>query len=176
MTLTIPRLRRFLTQKTSTAQTAKAPQLTTMCIPHLLVSLTLASLDPTGALGPLQPSSSSCDSTASLPPTFPAESVDARPSVTRHPKSLRSPPAISIPGVTGQVLLEYDVESTGVVDPCSVHILSATGPEFVASAEAYVTGLHFTPGIKNRVFVRTRIQQRIRFPNRNGARGRHRVF
>ena len=79
-------------------------------------------------------------------------------------------------GITGQVLLEYDVESTGAVDPCSLHILSATGPEFAASAEAYVTGLHFTPGIKNRAYVRTRVQQRIRFPNRNGARGKHRVF
>ena len=147
-----------------------------MTIHNLLTLLTLASLARADSLGALQASSSTCDSTASLPPTFPAESVDARPSVTRHPKSLRSPPALSIPGVTGQVLLEYDVESTGVVDPCSVHILSATGPEFVASAEAYVTGLQFTPGIKNQAYVRTRVQQRIRFPNRNGARGKHRAF
>ena len=68
------------------------------------------------------------------------------------------------------------LESTGAVDPCSLHILSATGPEFVASAEAYVTGLHFTPGIKSGAFVRTRVQQTIRFPNRNGARGKHHVF
>ena len=147
-----------------------------MTIRHLLALVTLASLDPAGGLGALQASSSSCDFTASLPPNFPAESVDAKPSITGHHKGLRSPPALSIPGVTGQVLLEYDVESTGAVDPCSLHILSATGPEFVASAEAYVTGLHFTPGIKNRAFVRTRVQQRIRFPNRNGARGKHRVF
>ena len=148
----------------------------TMSIHHLLALLTLASLDPAGTLGALQASSSSCDSIASLALSFPAESVDAKPSATRHPRSLRSPPALSIPGLTGQVLLEYDVEPTGVVDPCSLHILSATGPEFVASAEAYVTGLHFTPGIKNRAPVRTRVQQRIRFPNRNGARGKHRVF
>src|SRR6185312_10122509 len=105
-----------------------------MTIHNLLTLLALASLAPAESLGALRVSSSSCDSTASLPPSFPAESVDARPSVTRHPKSLHSPPALSIPGVTGQVLLEYDVESTGVVDPCSFHILSATGPEFVASA------------------------------------------
>lgn len=147
-----------------------------MTIHHLLALLTLASLDPPGTLGALQASSSSCDSTASLPSSFPAESVDAKPSITRRSKSLRSPRALSIPGITGQVLLEYDVESTGAVDPCSLHILSATGPEFVASAEAYVTGLHFTPGIKNRAYVRTRVQERIRFPNRNGARGKHRVL
>ena len=147
-----------------------------MTIHNLLVLLTLASLGPTRSLGALQAFGSSCDSTASLPPTFPAESVDAKPSIRRHPTSLRSPPALSIPGVTGQVLLEYDVESTGAVDPCSLHILSATGPVFVASAEAYVTNLYFTPGIKNGAFVRTRVQQRIRFPNRNGARGRHHVF
>ena len=147
-----------------------------MGIHHLLVSLTLASLDPTGALGPLQASSSSCDSTASLPASFPAESLDAKPSITRHARSLRSPPVVSIPGVTGQVLLEYDVESSGAVDPCSLHILSATGPEFVVSSEAYVTGLHFTPGVKNRAYVRTRVEQKIRFPNQNGARGKHRVF
>jgi hypothetical protein len=147
-----------------------------MIIHNLLALLTLVSLGPAHRLGAVQASNYSCDSTASLPPSFAAESVDAKPSITRHAKSLRAPPALSIPGVTGQVLLEYDVESTGTVDPCSLHILSATGPEFVASAEAYVTGLHFTPGIKNRVFVRTRIQQRIRFPNRNGARGKHHVF
>jgi hypothetical protein len=147
-----------------------------MIIHNLLALLTLASPDPAGSLGALQASGSSCDSTASLPPSFPAESVDAKPSIIRHSTSLRAPPALSIPGVTGQVLLEYDVESTGAVDPCSLHILSATGPEFAASAEAYVTGLRFTPGTKNRAFVRTRIQQSIRFPNRNGARGRHRVF
>jgi hypothetical protein len=146
-----------------------------MTIHSLLTLLSLASLNPAGRLGALQASSSRCDSTASLPPSFPAESVDTKPSITRH-HSLRSPPALSIPGVTAQVLLEYDVESTGAVDPCSLHILSATGQEFVASAEAYVTGLHFTPGIKNRAFVRTRVQQRIRFPNRNGARGKHHVF
>ena len=148
----------------------------TMTIHSLLTLLSLASLDPASRLGALQASSSRCDSTASLPPSFPSESVDTKPSITRHHNSLGSPPALSIPGVTGQVLLEYDVESTGAVDPCSLHILSATGPEFVASAEAYVTGLHFTPGIKNRAFVRTRVQQRIRFPNRNGARGKHHVF
>ncbi len=147
-----------------------------MTVHSLLALLTLASLAPSGSLGALQASSSSCDSTAPQPPTFPAESVDAKPSITGRSKSLRSPPALSIPGITGQVLLEYDVESTGAVDPCSLHVLSATGPEFVVSAEAYVTGLHFTPGIKNRTFVRSRVQQRIRFPNRNGARGRHRVF
>jgi hypothetical protein len=147
-----------------------------MTIHRLLALLTLASLDPAGTLGALQASSFSCDSTAALPPSLPAESVDAKPSITRHPRSMRSPPALSIPGVTGQVLLEYDVDSTGVVDPCSLHILSATGPEFVASAQAYVIGLHFTPGIKNRAHVRTRVQQRIHFPNRNGARGKHRVF
>jgi hypothetical protein len=74
------------------------------------------------------------------------------------------------------VILEYAVESTGAVDSCSLHILSATGPEFAASAAAYVTGLHFTPGVKNGAFVRTRLQQRIRFLNKNGSRGKHRVF
>jgi TonB-like protein len=148
----------------------------TMNIHHLLALLTLTSLGPAGTLGALQASSATCDSIASLAPSFPAESVDAKPSTPRHLRSLRAPPALSIPGVTGQVLLEYVVESTGVVDPCSLHVLSATGPEFVASAEAYVTGLRFTPGIKDRAPVRTRVQQRIRFPNRNGARGKHRVF
>jgi Gram-negative bacterial TonB protein C-terminal len=147
-----------------------------MVIHILLALLGLASLDPVGSLEALQASSSPCDSTLSLPPSFPAESVDTKPSITRRHNSLRSPPALSIPGVTGQVVLEYDVDSTGSVDRCSLHILSATGSEFVASAEAYVTGLHFTPGIKNRAFVRTRVQQRIRFPNRNGARGKHHVF
>jgi Gram-negative bacterial TonB protein C-terminal len=144
--------------------------------PLSLALLGLALLNSAGSLGALQASGSACDSTASLPPSFPAESVDTKPSITHHARSLRSPRALSIPGVTGQVLLEYDVEPTGAVDPCSLHVLSATGPEFAASAESYATGLRFTPGIKNGVFVRTRVRQRIHFPNRNGARGKHHVF
>lgn len=147
-----------------------------MTIHGLLALLTLVSPNPGPGLGAPQAPGSSCDSATSLPASFPAESVDAKPSITRRPKSLRDPAALSMPGVTGLVLLEYDVEATGAVDPCSLRVLFATGPEFAASAEAYVNGLHFTPGIKDRTFVRTRVQQRIRFPNRNGARGKHRVF
>jgi hypothetical protein len=79
-------------------------------------------------------------------------------------------------GVTDQVLVEFVVDSTGMVDRCSILVLHAKRPEFAASATEYVSGLHFAPGLLNGIPVRTRIQQHLLFWQTNGARGRHHVF
>jgi TonB family protein len=79
-------------------------------------------------------------------------------------------------GVTDNVLVEFVVDSTGMVDRCSIHVVSAKRPEFAASATNYVEALHFTPGLLNGIPVRTRMQQDILFWQTNGARGRHHVF
>jgi TonB-like protein len=79
-------------------------------------------------------------------------------------------------GVTDHVLVEFVVDSTGMVDRCSVRVLRAKRPEFAASATEYVGSLHFTPGLLNGIPARTRIQQDILFWQTNGARGRHHIF
>jgi len=79
-------------------------------------------------------------------------------------------------GMTDNVLVEYDVDASGVVDRCSIRVLRAKRPEFAASATAYVSGLQLTPGLRDGIAVRTRIRQDILFWQTNGARGRHRIF
>ena len=147
-----------------------------MTMQALVTFLSLASLHQGPGLLALQAPGSSCDSTASLPPSVPADSVDARPSLAPPYPSLRYPFGPAMAGVTGDVLIEYDVDSTGAVDHCSIRIIVAKRPEFAASAKAFVTRLRFTPGLKNGAVVRTRVQQRIRFQKRNGDRGKHHLF
>lgn len=118
----------------------------------------------------------SCDSTTSGSRAFPPESLDVRPSLAPPYQRLRHPPSLAMAGVTGDVLLEYEIDSTGAVDRCSIRIILAKHPEFVASAKAFVASLRFTPGIRNGGVVRTRVQQRIRFRKTNGDRGKHHVF
>ena len=142
----------------------------------LLILLILTPLDRGVDLVAFQAPASSCDSTTLLPPSVPADSVDTRPSITSPHKTLQYPPGLVMAGVTGEVLLAYDVDSTGVVDHCSIRIISAKRSELVTAAKSFVTGLRFTPGIRAGAFVRTRVEQRIRFQKRNGDRGRHHVF
>ena len=118
----------------------------------------------------------SCDSTTSGSHPFPAESLDVQPSLAPPYPRLHQPPSLAMAAVTGDVLLEYEIDSTGVVDRCSIRIVLAKRPEFVASAKAFVASLHFTPGIRNGGVVRARVQQRIRFRKTNGDRGKHHVF
>jgi hypothetical protein len=79
-------------------------------------------------------------------------------------------------GVTDNVLVEFVVDSTGMVDQCSIRVLRAKRPEFAASATEYVGDLHFTPGILKGIPVRTRTRQYVLFWRTNGARGRHHIF
>jgi TonB family protein len=79
-------------------------------------------------------------------------------------------------GVTDHVLVEFVVDSTGMVDRCSIRVVSAKRPEFAASASEYVANLRFTPGLLQGMPVRTRMQQDIRFWQTNGARGKHHIF
>jgi TonB family protein len=116
-----------------------------------------------------------CDAAAPLPHSISADSVDVRPAVIRHQR-LEYPRTLAMAGVTDEVLIEYDVDSAGVVDRCSIRVLHAKRPEFAASASEYVSALRFTPGIRDGLPVRTRLQQQIPFWQTNGARGRHHIF
>jgi TonB family protein len=135
----------------------------------VLVSL-LAGMEVSGPRG-----RTGCDAADPLPRSVSADSVDVRPTVIRHER-LEYPRTLAMAGVTDEVLIEYDVDSAGVVDRCSIRVLRAKRHEFAASASEYVSALRFTPGLLNGTPVRTRIQQDIRFWQTNGARGRHHIF
>jgi TonB family protein len=117
-----------------------------------------------------------CDSSQAPRSSVAADSVDVRPAVVPPLHHLYSPPRLAMAGVTDNVLVEFVVDTTGVVDRCTIRILSAKRPEFAASAIQYVRNLRFTPGLLQGMPVRTRMQQDILFWQTNGARGRHHIF
>jgi hypothetical protein len=137
----------------------------------LLAAFTLTVLHDPGNQGPV----GGCDASAPLPFSVSADSVEVRPTVIKHPR-LESPRTLAMAGVTDEVLVEYDVDATGRVDSCSIHVLKSKRPEFATAATAYVSGLQLTPGVKDGIAVRTRIRQYIPFWQTDGARGRHHIF
>lgn len=140
-------------------------------IPALVLALLQA-----GSALPGQRLSTGCESAAPLPASVPVDSVDVRPAIVPPRPYLQTPPRLARAGLTDNVLIAYDVDSVGGVDRCSIRILLAKRREFAASASAYVEGLHFTPGLKDGVPVRTRIEQHVLFWQTNGARGKHHIF
>jgi TonB family protein len=135
----------------------------------------LASVQAGSAL-PGRRVSTACDSSAPLAPSVAADSVQVQPEVVPPLPRLHSPPRLAMAGVTDHVLVEFVVDSTGMVDRCSIRVVSAKRPEFAASASEYVANLRFTPGLLQGMPVRTRMQQDIRFWQTNGARGKHHIF
>ncbi len=117
-----------------------------------------------------------CDPPAAQSMAFPSELLDTLPLLRESRVPLRAPAALVLEGVTGDVQLEYIVDTTGAVDPCSIRVLRARHPGLTAPAAAYLLGLIFEPGRKGGARVRTRMRETIRFRQRNGDRGRHHVF
>jgi periplasmic protein TonB len=66
-------------------------------------------------------------------------------------------------GVTGVVQLEYLIDSTGRVDPESIHILASTNSAFSASAVAAVRDARFRPARRGGRAVAVLARQSIRF-------------
>jgi hypothetical protein len=140
----------------------------------LLATLVLTSLLAGPAVSG-QRGGTGCDSAAPLPRSVSADSVDVRPTVIKQQR-LEYSRTLATAGVTDEVLIEYDIDSAGVVDRCSIRVLHAKRPEFAASASEFVRALRYTPGIRDGLPIRTRLQQRIPFWQTNGARGRHHIF
>lgn len=73
--------------------------------------------------------------------------VDVDSVVTTDPSSAAPdyPEALRKLGVEGTVQAEYVVDSTGVADPTSLHIISATRLEFALAVRNALPGMHFHP-------------------------------
>ena len=79
---------------------------------------------------------------------------DARNAVPSYPEMLRTA------GMTGRVVAEFVVDSTGRVRPGSLVIVEATHELFATSVRRTVPGFRFTPArVQNR-----RVAQRVRVP------------
>jgi periplasmic protein TonB len=73
------------------------------------------------------------------------------------------PEALRRTGVSGQVLLEYVIGSSGWVDSSSVQVLRSSHPAFSDAAREALRGMHFRPARRSGRPVMVLVRQAIRF-------------
>ncbi len=75
----------------------------------------------------------------------------------RYPESLRAA------GITGRVVVQFVVDTTGRAEPGSVEVQESPRPEFADAVRAALPRFRFTPGEVNGRKVRTRVQLPFEF-------------
>jgi TonB family protein len=73
------------------------------------------------------------------------------------------PPALETIGLSGRVLLQFIVDTTGTVDPASIRVVESTNEGFEAPARESVEAARFQPARLGSHPVRQRAQQSVRF-------------
>jgi len=91
-----------------------------------------------------------------------AASVDDPVAVVEQPAP-QYPPALEQAGITGRVVLEYLVDTTGRAEPGSLRTLVATYPAFEAAARATVLASRYRPARLGGRVVRQLVRQTLRF-------------
>ena len=92
------------------------------------------------------------------------ESVDVRP-VLRDSSCLtaRYPAILREAGIEGRVVFEFVVDTTGVVDPESIRVLSSTHQLFEMRARVAIERCRYRPGSQSGKAVRVRMTQGVNF-------------
>jgi protein TonB len=85
------------------------------------------------------------------------------PAVLISEPAPRYPPQLQAAGITGRVLLEFVIDTTGHVEPASIRKIESTHDAFDASARATVTAAIFRPARMSARPVRQLTRQSIRF-------------
>jgi TonB family protein len=91
-----------------------------------------------------------------------ATAVDDPVDVIRQPAP-EYPWALAQAAIPGRVELEYVVDTTGLVEPASLHVLRSTHPSFEAAARASVMASRFRPARLNGRVVRQLVRQTLTF-------------
>ena len=73
--------------------------------------------------------------------------VDKPAVAIRGPASPRYPTDLMRQNVEGRVQLRFIVDTTGRVEPSTVHVFSSTHPDFSAAVLKFVPQLRFTPAV-----------------------------
>ena len=73
------------------------------------------------------------------------------------------PPEMLRDGVSGRVLAQYVVDTTGRADVASLEVLKASDPAFVRSVREALAGMRFTPATLRGQRVRQLVQQNFEF-------------
>jgi TonB family protein len=78
----------------------------------------------------------------------------------------RYPEQLARTGMSGLVDLEYEVDSSGGVNPSSIRAIRSTHPAFAISASEAIRHARFRPARRLGKPVSVIVRQRIRFQNR----------
>jgi TonB family protein len=73
------------------------------------------------------------------------------------------PPKLLADGTEGVVFAHFVVDTTGMVDPGSIEVLSSPHPMFTTSVVTALGQMHFKPAIRRGGKVRQLVEQRFRF-------------
>lgn len=85
--------------------------------------------------------------------------VDKPAKVLAENPGPRYPDSLKTARVDGEVVTSFAVDTTGLVDPASLHILRSTHPMFAAAAREAVLRMRFVPAELRGVKVRQFVQQ-----------------
>ena len=90
------------------------------------------------------------------------EDVQERPHITSGP-ALTYPASLLLARVTGRVVVEAVIDTTGRVEEGTVRVIESTDARFNESAKAYLQAAHFTPGRIAGRAVPVRFQMPVEF-------------
>ncbi len=93
---------------------------------------------------------------------YTVEMVEELP-VRRSGASPEYPPLLRSAGITGEVRLEFIIDTAGRVEPGSARVLSSTHPLFEAPSLRALDTWQFQPGRIGGMKVRVRVRQLLRF-------------
>ena len=77
--------------------------------------------------------------------------------------------ALARAGVGGRVVVEFRIDSTGVVDQESLRVVESGGPAFADAVRRVLPRLRFVPGLLNERPVAVTVRQPFLFVLRRGA-------
>jgi protein TonB len=94
--------------------------------------------------------------------SFTSSEVDQPATVISQPRP-RYPSVLQAAGLTGQVTIEFVIDTTGRVEPASVRIVASSHPGFESSATETILGSRFHPGKVRGMPVRQLFRQTVAF-------------
>jgi TonB family protein len=98
-------------------------------------------------------------------PVLLAGEVD-EPVAVLVPARLIYPPRMAAAGITGEVRVEFVVDTGGRCEPGSIRVISSTDPAFEASARAAICDANYRPAHVRGEAVRQLVHQKVAFRQR----------
>jgi periplasmic protein TonB len=131
---------------------------------YLVAALLLAPVSTSVAQQPTAPPPARQVDTSSISlnvdtvanPVLDLTDLDERPDILSGPP-LRYPDRLRKNGITGRVIVQLIIDTSGRAEPKSIVIIATPDPGFDESAREYVRGARFRPGKIGGKAVRTRV-------------------